>query len=172
MELKGYKGFNKDLTCRDFQYEIGKEYKYEGNIKLCSEGFHFCRKLIDIHRYYNLKDEEVRVCEIIASGNIIEGDDKCVTDTIKIIRELSKEEMEEMKNIGKENTGIREHRKLEHRKLERRKREHRKQEHRKQERRKREHRKQEHRKQERRRLEHRRWEYRLFLHSQAANEVF
>ena len=46
MELKGYKGFNKDLTCRDFQYEIGKEYKHEGNIKLCNKGFHFCKRLM------------------------------------------------------------------------------------------------------------------------------
>ena len=106
MELKGYKGFNKYLTCRDFQYEIGKEYKHEGNIELCSEGFHFCKRVLDIHGYYDLKDEETRVCEVLASGNIIEGEDKCVTDTIKILRELSKEEIDEMKNFGKENTGI------------------------------------------------------------------
>ena len=58
MGVKGYKAFNKDLTCRDFQYEIGKEYKHEGNIELCSEGFHFCKRLMDIHGYYDLKDED------------------------------------------------------------------------------------------------------------------
>lgn len=105
-EIKGYKGFDKDLKCRNFQYEVGKEYKHNGNIELCSEGFHFCKRLMDIYGYYNLKDEEIRVCEILASGNIIEGDDKCVTDTIKIVRELSKEEIEEMKNVGKGNIGI------------------------------------------------------------------
>ena len=106
MEIKGYKGFDKDLKCRDFQYEVGKEYKHDGEIELCSEGFHFCKRLMDIHGYYDLKDENTRVCEILASGNIIEGDDKCVTDTIKIVRELSKEEIEELKNVGEGNTGV------------------------------------------------------------------
>ena len=40
--VKGYKGFNQDLTCRGFQYEIGKTYEYNGEIELCSSGFHFC----------------------------------------------------------------------------------------------------------------------------------
>ena len=106
MELKGYKGFDKDLKCRDFQYEVGKEYKHDGNIELCNEGFHFCKNVMDIHGYYDLQEDETRVCEILASGNVIEGEDKCVTDTIKIVRELSKEEIEEMKNVGKGNTGV------------------------------------------------------------------
>lgn len=105
-EIKGYKGFDKDLKCRDFQYEVGKEYKYDGKIELCNEGFHFCKRFVDIHSYYDLKNEDTRVCEILASGKIVEGNNKCVTDTIKIVRELSKEEIEEMKNIGKGNTGI------------------------------------------------------------------
>lgn len=33
-EIKGYKGFDKNLKCRDFQYEVGKEYKHDGNIEL------------------------------------------------------------------------------------------------------------------------------------------
>lgn len=33
--MKGYKGFNKDLTCRDYQFEIGKEFVHEGKIELC-----------------------------------------------------------------------------------------------------------------------------------------
>ena len=106
MELKGYKGFDKDLKCRDFQYEVGKEYKHDGKIELCDSGFHFCKRVMDIHGYYDLQDEETRVCEILASGNIIEGNDKCVTDTIKIVRELSKDEIDGMKNAGRDNTGI------------------------------------------------------------------
>lgn len=35
MRVKGYKGFNKDMTCRGFQYEIGKEYEHKGSIELC-----------------------------------------------------------------------------------------------------------------------------------------
>lgn len=40
----GYKGFNSDLTCRDFQYEIGKTFIHDGDIELCREGFHFAKK--------------------------------------------------------------------------------------------------------------------------------
>ena len=106
MGVKGYKAFNKDLTCRDFQYEIGKEFEHKGKIGLCESGFHFCKKIVDIQNYYNLKDENTRLCEIEATGQVIEGDDKCVTNKIKIIREISKEEMYILGNEGKENTGL------------------------------------------------------------------
>ena len=39
--VKGFKGFNEDLTCRGFQYEIGKTYKHNGEVELCRSGFHF-----------------------------------------------------------------------------------------------------------------------------------
>ena len=104
--MKGYKAFNKDLTCRGFQYEIGKEFEYKGKIELCESGFHFCKKIVDIQNYYNLKDKNTRLCEIEATGEVIEANNKCVTDKIKIIREISKEEMYILGNEGKENTGL------------------------------------------------------------------
>ena len=104
--MKGYKGFNKDMTCRDFQYEIGKEYETNEEIELCKRGFHFCKKIIDVKGYYNIENDEVILCEIEATGEIIEGDDKCVTNRIKIIREISKEEMYILGNEGEENTGL------------------------------------------------------------------
>ena len=106
MGVKGYKAFNKDLTCRNFQYEIGKEFEHKGKIELCKSGFHFCKKIIDIQNYYNLKNEDTRLCEIEATGQVIEGDDKCVTDKIKIIREISKEQMYKLGNEGRNNRGI------------------------------------------------------------------
>ena len=106
MGIKGYKAFNKDLTCREFQYEIGKEFEYKGKIELCRSGFHFCKRIVDIQNYYDLKDESTRLCEIEAVGQVIEGNDKCVTDKIKIIREISKDEMYILGNEGKENRGL------------------------------------------------------------------
>lgn len=52
--MKGYKVFNKDWTCREFQYEVGKTYEMKEDPVCCKRGFHFCRKLktkqLDISR--------------------------------------------------------------------------------------------------------------------------
>ena len=50
--IKMYKGFNKDMTCRDFQFEEGKTYEAEGDVKLCENGFHACTDPIDCFGYY------------------------------------------------------------------------------------------------------------------------
>jgi hypothetical protein len=55
--VEGYKGTDKDMKCRDFQYELNKEFKCDSNIELCDKGFHFCLKLQDVFDYYNLKKD-------------------------------------------------------------------------------------------------------------------
>ena len=52
VKIKGYKGFNPDLTCRDFQYEEGKDYEETGDIMACDNGFHFCLHPLDVFGYY------------------------------------------------------------------------------------------------------------------------
>ena len=44
--IKGYKGFDKELKCRGFLYEVDKEYEQGGEIKCCNNGFHFCENPI------------------------------------------------------------------------------------------------------------------------------
>lgn len=56
--IKAYKGFNKDMTCRGFQYEEGKEYETD-RADLCSSGFHACEDPIDCLLYYNPVDDAV-----------------------------------------------------------------------------------------------------------------
>ena len=104
--MKGYKGFNQNMTCRGFQYEIGKEYEMSGKIELCKRGFHFYKNIIDVRNYYSIENKDVILCEIEATGKVIEGDNKCVTNKIKIIREINKEEMYILGNEGSENTGF------------------------------------------------------------------
>jgi len=104
--MKAYKVFNSEWACRDFQYEIGKTYKYEGEIKLCESGFHACMKLIDCFRYYDF-DPENKVAEVEMGGEIIHGDDKSVCSEITIVKELSWGEVLDLVNTGKGNTGIR-----------------------------------------------------------------
>ena len=50
--MKAYKGFNKDLTCRDFQYEVGKEYETE-RAECCKTGFHACEYPLNVLNYYS-----------------------------------------------------------------------------------------------------------------------
>ena len=103
--VKGYKVFQPDWTCRDFQYEVGKTYRHEGSIGLCSSGFHFCERLVDCFNYYSFNPEN-KVAEIVATDEVIKGDDKSVTNNIEIVRELSWNDVLNLVNTGKGNTGF------------------------------------------------------------------
>lgn len=50
--IKAYKGFNPDMTCRGFKYEVGKEYEHEGHVELCESGFHACENPFDVLDFY------------------------------------------------------------------------------------------------------------------------
>ena len=86
--MKGYKGFNKDLKCRDFQYEVGKDYTTEGKIEACKNGFHFCENPMDVLGYYPPSDS--RYCIIESSGQEDRdgGDSKVATSKIHISAEI------------------------------------------------------------------------------------
>ena len=85
--VRGYKGFNADMTCQGFKYEIGQTYEMDGEIKPCSRGFHFCRNMADVLNYYAEKD--CRYAEVEAHGEVIDSDNKSVTNKLRIIRELT-----------------------------------------------------------------------------------
>ena len=104
-KVKGYKVFLPDWTCRDYQYEVGKTYHHEGSIGLCSSGFHFCERLVDCFNYYSFNPEN-KVAEVVATGEVIKGDDKSVTNNIEIVRELSWNDVLNLVNTGKGNTGF------------------------------------------------------------------
>ena len=101
--MKGYKAFEKDLTCRGFQFEIGKEYEHKGAIKPCESGFHFCESLADCYNFYPMS-EDTRICEVCATGDIDTDDNiKFVTNKIKIVREVKNPR--EKSNKNKTSTG-------------------------------------------------------------------
>ena len=85
--IKGYKGFDRNLRCRDFQFEIGKEHE-EPRASICEAGFHFCENPMDVLEYYNPADS--RYCEVEADGNIDKHDDdsKVACTKIKIGAEI------------------------------------------------------------------------------------
>ena len=103
--MKGYKVFNPDFTCRGFQYEVGKTYEEDVVPSVCKAGFHFCPKLVDCFSCYDF-DPNNKVAEIEALGDIDEGDNKCCTNKITIVQEITWQEVLEMVNTGKGDTGL------------------------------------------------------------------
>ena len=103
--MKGYKVFNPDFTCRGFQYEVGKTYEEDVVPDVCKVGFHFCQKLADCFGCYDFNPNN-KVAEIEALGEIDEDDNKCCTNKITIVQEITWQEVLEMVNTGKGDTGL------------------------------------------------------------------
>lgn len=86
-KLKTYKAFDKDLSCRGFKYEVGKEYEETGDIKACDKGFHACPYPLDVFGYYAPAGS--RFCEVEQSGKIDDSEsDKVCSSKIRIGAEL------------------------------------------------------------------------------------
>jgi hypothetical protein len=84
--MKCYKGFDKDLKCRNFQYEIGKEYEEE-RAEICDTGFHACENPLDVFGYYAPAGS--RYCEVELDANDQKSDDsKRVGKKISIKAEI------------------------------------------------------------------------------------
>ncbi|EEM9225150.1 hypothetical protein AV951_03340 [Salmonella enterica subsp. enterica serovar Braenderup] len=89
-EIMTFKGFNKNLKCRDFQFEIGKTFHHDGKVEACGSGFHACECPFDVFSYY--PPAESRYAETISFGVIDreeEGDTKIASASITIKSELT-----------------------------------------------------------------------------------
>lgn len=107
--VDGFKGTDKDMVCRDTQYELHKVFKHDGDISLCNSGYHFCQKLEDIFQYYDLMEGNrffkvralVRASEwksptsAIQYGLYFLSDSKNVAKEIEFIEEVSYDELKE-----------------------------------------------------------------------------
>ena len=104
----GYKAFNKDWTCRGFQYEVGKTYIMKEIPVCCNQGFHFCTNIADCFKHYANNPESTKIALVEALGDIDKEveDSKCCTNKIKIVKEISFTEAYELGNRGKCNTGF------------------------------------------------------------------
>lgn len=87
--IHSYKGFDKDLKCRGFQYEVGKDYEQGGSIKCCNNGFHACEFPLDAFNYY-VPGSNSRYCTVTQSGDIDKdgGDSKVASSKIHIETEI------------------------------------------------------------------------------------
>ena len=86
--MKAYKGFDKDLKCKDFQYEIGKTYE-EPTAELCNSGFHACERPLDVFRYY-APSKMSRYCEVNLDdvSDRMSCDSKCCGKKIAVKAEI------------------------------------------------------------------------------------
>ena len=103
------KGFDKNLRCRGFQFEIGKEYKIDSKkLELCSDKvFHYCDTLRNVHDFYPVTSNN-RYCEIEVLGEEIHDNNykKFGSNHIKIVREITGEELDYLKGLHSGNTGL------------------------------------------------------------------
>ena len=97
--ITSYKGFDKNMKCRGFQYEVGKEYEMDGEIKCCNRGFHACKSPMEVWDYYDMLNS--RYAEVEQSGKIDaeENSTKVCSSRIKIKAELK---LSDIINIGVE----------------------------------------------------------------------
>lgn len=102
--IKGYKVFNPDWTCKGKQYTCPGTFEENVNPAVCNVGMHFCKNAADCFRYYDF-DPNNHVAEVIAHGTVAEGEDKCATNKLEIVREIPWDEVLEIVNTGKACTG-------------------------------------------------------------------
>ena len=82
-----YKGFDKNFCCRNFQYEVGKEYHITGDLKICKNGFHACKDLINTFNYYPIGNSRFAIVKLW--GEVLYENNKMCASNIEIVEELS-----------------------------------------------------------------------------------
>ena len=104
------KGMNRNMQCLGFQFEIGKEYKKDNNgrpLELCSDTvFHYCNSLQDVNGFYDVAAGDNRFFEIEVLGEEVTDGTKYGSDHIKILREITGEELNILKGLINGNTGL------------------------------------------------------------------
>ena len=103
--MKGYKAFLSDMTTKhgdNTVYEVGKTYTVEGEVKICENGYHFCKKCVDVYDYYS---KPCRICEVNVTGAVQTQGNKSVGRKLKILRELTADEISSLCNSGNRNSG-------------------------------------------------------------------
>jgi hypothetical protein len=84
-----YKGFDNNLQCRGYQFEIGKEFKHEGKVKACESGFHSCEYPLDVFSYYPPAGNRFALVEVDGDISSDTNDSKIASSNLTIKAELT-----------------------------------------------------------------------------------
>ena len=104
--IRGFKVFNPDWSCKNKQYTCPGIFEENVTPSVCDRGMHFCKKAADCFNYYSFNPEN-KVAEVIAPAErTVEDGDKCATNYLEIVREISWQEVLEIVNTGKGCTGL------------------------------------------------------------------
>jgi len=89
--IVAYKGFDNELKCRGFEFEVGKTYKHKGVVTPCLSGFHSCEYPLDVFNYYAPAGNRFAIVE--ASGVIFDGGSKIASSVLTIKKEIDLHEL-------------------------------------------------------------------------------
>ena len=92
-EIIAYKGFDENLKCRGYQYEIGKTFEHDGAVKACESGFHACEYPLDVFNYYTPSDSRFAVVKMHGETSKDSSDTKIASAKITIEKEIKLPEM-------------------------------------------------------------------------------
>ncbi len=98
-KIIAYKGFDKNLKCRDFQFEVGKDYEMDGDFKCCERGFHACESPLDVFDYYDMLTSRFAKVEMSGEIDKEESSTKICSSKINVKAELK---LSDMINLGVE----------------------------------------------------------------------
>ena len=92
--IVAYKGFNKNMQCRGFQYEVGKAYKHEGKVGVCCSGFHSYEYPPDVFGYYEPSSSRFAVVPALWQiSRETDGDTKIASASVAIKAGISLTDM-------------------------------------------------------------------------------
>jgi hypothetical protein len=103
--IKGYKVTDSNMRCKDFQFLMNKTFIHKGDVKICEQGFHFCKELKDCFNYYSF-DSSNKVFEVEGTGKYDFNNDKVCVEKLKFIKELNWFDVLTLVNTGKGNSGL------------------------------------------------------------------
>jgi hypothetical protein len=100
MSIRTIKGFDHNLCCRDKQYEVGKTYEEEGELKMCGHGIHAISPDVPplkVFNYYPPTNggQRSRYCEVVLDGEIVRKGDKVAALKMTVVRELTTDDLHE-----------------------------------------------------------------------------